>query len=194
MNRITAAVLACSVSMFSGCSDETDTVMPAPQPAPTASVAPLEPLAEPPPDPVDPTGDLADEVVTNEIAMPDGSVEARVQYFLGQSVDEQSRLAFELEDSVENIELATRLMRENIAAEVKVDLLSSLEYAETTSVLPLLRVAIQDTSTEVVVAALRILYQHATQDDIPQLQMLVEASPDEEVREAAQDVIDSLQP
>lgn len=193
MNRITAAVLVCSVSMFSGCSDETDTVTPA-QPAPTASVAPLEPLAETSPEPVDTTGDLADEVVTHEIAMPDGSVEARVQYFLGQSVDEQSRLAFELEDSAENIELATRLMRENVAAEVKVDLLSSLEYAETTSVLPLLRVAIQDTSTEVAIAALRILYQHATQDDIPQLQILVETSPDEEVREAAQDVIDSLQP
>lgn len=194
MKRITAVALACSIFMFSSCSDDANTVTPAPQPMPSKSVAPPESLTETPLENIDPINQSADEIIADAIIMPDGSAEARVQYFLGQSVDEQSRIAFELEDSAENIELATRLMHENIAAEIKVDLLSSLEYAETTSVLPLLRAAIQDASTEVVVAALRILYQHATQDDLPQLRLLADTSPDDEVREAAQDIIDSLEP
>lgn len=192
MNKSAVLFLACGAFLLSGCDDDADTITATRQPAPMESVTPLEPLA--PLDNINPTDDLADEVVTNDIMTPDEFTEARVLYFLDQSIDVQSQLAFELEDSAENIELATRLMRENISAEVKIDLLSSLEYAETPSILPLLRVAIQDASAEVVVAALRILYQHATQDDLPQLQLLAGASPDDEVREAAQDVIDALEP
>ena len=138
------------------------------------------------------------QTVQEEPAGPDFSAmdpNEQITYFLGQPKDEQVSIIFDMEPTAQDSELMTTLMsKEAVSSEVKIEMLDSLSNGEYEKSVPAIKIALDSADSEVATKAVEVLADLGSAKDIPALKALAEKTDNEDVRTAANDAIEALQP
>jgi hypothetical protein len=138
-----------------------------------------------------------DPAVQEEPLQPDITAmqpEEQTRYFFGQSKEDQLVLVAGMQPTSLEAELMARLMLGNVASEVKIAMLDSLSGSEYAISFPALKNALDVPDTEVVIKAVEVFAELGSDRDIPALKRLAETSRDEDVRNAVDSAIETLQP
>jgi hypothetical protein len=141
---------------------------------------------------------IVSQPVAEEPAGPDFSSmtpDEQMAYFMGQPTDDQVSIIFDMEPTAQDSELMTRLMaKEELASEVKIEMLDSLSTGEYENSAPAIKTALGAADPEVATKAVEVLAELGSDKDIPALKALAEKNDNEEVRTAVNDAIEALQP
>ncbi len=123
------------------------------------------------------------------------SPDAQLKYFLSKNQDDQVSLIFDMEPTKSDIALMAKLItRDDVASEVKQEMLDSLSTADYEDAGATIKLALNEKNPEVVTKAAEVLSGVGSEADIPVLKAVLEKTDNEDVRTAVNDAIETLEP
>ncbi len=163
-----------------------------------------QPAAEASPKPTTPSGsDGSAPQIPNEDGVAaeeeDGyqkglPAEERVALFKQAAEEDQLDIITTMDASGQDVQFLARVLQESVSADVKEAALGILQDGEREEVIPSIYSALNDADPEVSVRAIEAINFIGTPEDIPALQTLIDSTTNADVKQAAQDSIDLLEP